>query len=350
MDAGPDGVKVASGVDSAMNGRKVWGLAAILGVAGLLIGGVLLSLDRDETAPGLVRYNAQYIDAGAMLRLTETLSSDALEGRATGTRGNQAARDFVQKRFETLGLRQFGETYVQPFAVISSDDGQAPISGANVVGWIAGQTPGEGPAMVITAHYDHLGVVDGAVYNGADDNASGTAALIAVAEYFTRHAPRHDIIFAAFDAEEIGHLGSRNLVRSPPVPLERIALNINYDMVSRSAAGELYVAGTFHTPGLKPLVELVATDAPVRILMGHDDPALGQADDWTLLSDHAAFHEAGIPFLYFGVEDHPGYHQPTDDYSDITPDFFARAGDALVIAAMAADDDLESIAEMRRAD
>ena len=333
-----------------MNGRKAWGMAAILGVAGLLIGGLLLSLDRDETAPSLVQYNAKYIDAGAMLRLTETLSSDALEGRATGTRGNQAARDFVQKRFETLGLRQFGEAYVQPFAVVSDDEGAAPVVGANLISWIAGQTPGEGPAIVITAHYDHLGIVDGEIYNGADDNASGTAALIAVAQYFSLHAPRHDIIFAAVDAEEIGHLGSRALVRAPPVPLERIALNINYDMVSRSSAGELYVAGTFHTLGLKPFVEAVAADAPIRILMGHDDPALGQADDWTLASDHAAFHEAGIPFLYFGVEDHPGYHQPTDDYSEITPDFFARAGDALVIAALVADENLESIAGMRRAD
>jgi len=350
MDAAPGGVKVACGADLAMSERKAWGLAALLGGIGLLIGSVLLSLDREETAPSLVQYDAQYIDAGAMLRLTETLSSDALEGRATGTRGNEAARDFVQKRFETMGLRKFGDAYVQPFAVVSVDEGAAPVSGANVIGWVAGQTPGEGPAMVITAHYDHLGIVDGAVYNGADDNASGTAAMIAVAQYFSLHEPRHDIIFAAVDAEEIGHLGSRNLVRSPPVPLERIALNINYDMVSRSSAGELYVAGTFHTPGLKPLVEAAAAEAPVRILMGHDDPAMGEADDWTLLSDHAAFHSAGIPFLYFGVEDHPGYHQPADDYSEITPDFFARAGEALVIAAMAADDDLESIAEMRRAD
>jgi hypothetical protein len=332
-----------------MRSRKAWGLAAVLGLIALLVGGVLLSLDRGETEPSLVQYNAQYIDAGAMLRLTETLSSDALEGRATGSQGNEAARDFVLKRFETLDLRQFGDTYVQPFPSVS-EDGGTQVSGVNVVGWIAGQTPGEGPAIVITAHYDHLGVVAEKIYNGADDNASGVAALIAVAQYFALNAPTHDMIFAAVDAEEIGHLGSRAFVGTPPVPLERIALNINYDMVSRSTAGELYVAGTFHTPLLKPLVVAVAAQAPVRVLIGHDDPAKGEADDWTLQSDHAAFHDAGIPFLYFGVEDHPGYHQPSDDYSEITPDFFARAGDTLVIAAMAADKDLEVIEGMRRAD
>jgi hypothetical protein len=333
-----------------MRSRKTWGLAAILGLVALVIGGILLSLDRDAAEPSLVQYNAHYIDSGAMLRLTETLSSDALEGRATGSRGNEAARDFIQKRFETLGLRQFGDTYFQPFTAAPEEQGGAPVSGVNVVGWIAGQTPGEGPAMVITAHYDHLGIVDGEIYNGADDNASGVAALVAVAQYFTLHRPRHDMIFAVVDAEEIGHLGSNAFVASPPVPLERIALNINYDMVSRSPAGEIYVAGTFHTPELKPLVEAVASEAPVTVLMGHDDPALGEADDWTAQSDHAVFHAAGIPFLYFGVEDHPGYHQPSDDYSEITPDFFARAGDTLAMAAIAADDDLEAIEVMRQAD
>ena len=333
-----------------MSSRKTWGLAAIMGMVALAVGGVLLSLDRDDAEPSLVQYNAHYIDAGAMLRLTETLSSDALEGRATGSRGNEAARDFIQKRFETLGLRQFGDTYFHPFTATPEEQGGAPVSGVNVVGWIAGQTPADGPAIVITAHYDHLGIVDGEIYNGADDNASGVAALIAVAQHFTLHRPKHDMIFAVVDAEEIGHLGSSAFVASPPVPLERIALNINYDMVSRSAAGEIYVAGTFHTPELKPLVEAVAAEAPVRVLMGHDDPAMGEDDDWTLLSDHEPFHEAGIPFVYFGVEDHPGYHKPSDDYSEITPDFFARAGDTLVMAAMAADDDLEAIEALRRAD
>ena len=334
-----------------MSNRKAWGLAAILGLVAVVIGGVLLSLDRDDAVePSLVQYNAQFIDAGAMLRLTETLSSDALEGRATGSRGNEAARGFIQKRFETLGLRQFGDTYFQSFTATPEEQGEPAVSGVNVVGWIAGQTPGDGPAMVITAHYDHLGIINGEIYNGADDNASGVAALVAVAQYFALHRPNHDMIFAVVDAEEIGHLGSNAFIASPPVPLERIALNINYDMVSRSPAGEIYVAGTFHTPGLKPLVETFAAEAPVRVLMGHDDPALGEADDWTLLSDHDAFHKVGIPFLYFGVEDHPGYHQPTDDYSEITPDFFARAGDALVMAVKTADGDLEAIESMKRAD
>lgn len=326
-----------------MSRRKAWSLATILGVVALVIGGVMVSLDGDQAEPSLVQYKAQYIDAGAMLRLTETLSSDALEGRATGSRGNEAARDFVLKRFETLGLRQFGDSFVRPFTATPSTEGSAPVNGANVVGWIAGTTPGNGPLLLITAHYDHLGVVAGEIYNGADDNASGTAALVAVADYFSRHPPMHDIVFAALDGEEIGYLGARALLADPAVPMDRVALNMNYDMVSRSPRGELYVAGPYHYPFLRLLVERVASEAPVTLIPGHDDPVLGETDDWTTQSDHAVFHEAGIPFLYFGVEDHPGYHHPSDDYSAITPDFFARAGDTLVIAAMAADAELGSI-------
>ena len=174
------------------------------------------------------------------------------------------------------------------------------------------------------------------IYNGADDNASGVAALIGLAEAFKRAKPQHDVVFAALDAEEIGHLGARDLVRSGYLDASRVALTLNFDMVSRSKAGELYVAGTYHYPQLAPLVDTLVHTAPVKLLKGHDRPELG-ADDWTDLSDHAEFHKAGIPFLYFGVEDHEGYHQPSDDYVNITHDFFVRSGDTLVMAARAAD-------------
>ena len=131
-------------------------------------------------------------------------------------------------------------------------------------------------------------------------------------------------------------LGARDLVKSGLIDRDRIALNINFDMVSRSEAGELYAAGTAPYPQLKPLVTELVAEAPVTLLMGHDTPELGP-DDWTSQSDHVAFHEAGIPFLYFGVEDHPAYHQPTDDYAGLTHDFFVRSGDTLVMAVKAAD-------------
>lgn len=313
-------------------------LAEVLFVLTIL-GVVFFYMTQDQGAePALSQYRPIYIDGPAMLNFTETLSSDALEGRKTGTSGNAAAQGFILKRFENLGLRRIGESYDHEFAIIQAEAGEdVADSGTNFIGWIAGETPGEGPMLVVTAHYDHLGIQDGEIYNGADDNASGVAALIGVADYFRRNPPTHDIVFAALDAEEKGMLGARAMVRSDVIDLQRVALNINFDMVSRSDAGELYVAGTTPYPQLKPLVEKLSADAPVSLLMGHDTPELGY-DDWTSQSDHVAFHEVGIPFLYFGVEDHEGYHDPSDDYLNLTHDFFVRSGDTLAMAVDAADD------------
>jgi hypothetical protein len=95
--------------------------------------------------------------------------------------------------------------------------------------------------------------------------------------------------------------------------------------------------GTFHRPGLAPLVEEVASGAPVTLLMGHDRPDLPQGQDWTNASDHGPFHQAGVPFLYFGVEDHADYHQPTDEIAGIQPEFHAAAVETVLRVLEAAD-------------
>jgi Zn-dependent M28 family amino/carboxypeptidase len=107
-------------------------------------------------------------------------------------------------------------------------------------------------------------------------------------------------------------------VADPPVPLGRIALNINLDMVSRTD-GLLWAGGAYHTPALRPILEAVAESAPVELRLGHDRPNAPEGDDWTRSSDHSAFHEVGIPFVYFGVEDHVDYHEPTDDVERVDP-------------------------------
>src|SRR5690606_18370697 len=103
-------------------------------------------------------------------------------------------------------------------------------SDLNVLGWIKG-TENPDSFIVISAHYDHEGVKKGIIYNGADDNASGVSALFSFAEYFKSNPPKHSVILAAFDAEELGLRGSKYFVENPIVPLEKIRLNINLDMV-----------------------------------------------------------------------------------------------------------------------
>jgi Zn-dependent M28 family amino/carboxypeptidase len=205
----------------------------------------------------------------------------------------------------------------------------------NLIGSVAGR---EAPDafIVLTAHFDHEGVRDGAIFNGADDNASGTAAALEIARRVLERPLRHTLVVALLDAEESGLRGARAFVEQPPVPLTGVRLNVNLDMVSRTA-GVLWAAGAFHTPTLRPALEAVAADAPLTLRLGHDRPGAPEGDDWTGASDHGPFHAAGIPFVYFGVEDHPDYHRPTDDVSGIQTDFHAHAIETILRVIEAAD-------------
>jgi Zn-dependent M28 family amino/carboxypeptidase len=193
----------------------------------------------------------------------------------------------------------------------------------NVIGRCAGTDPSL-PVIVLSAHYDHLGVRNARLYPGADDNASGTAAILELAAQCVAVPFRRDLVIAAFDAEEGGLNGARAFVTAGLVPKDRIAVNVNLDMVARGDKGEIYISGMQHHPALKALLEPVAAKAPVRVRFGHDEPGSGD-NDWTLQSDHGEFHKMGVPFVYFGVEDHPDYHQPTDTADKINPEFFVKA-------------------------
>jgi hypothetical protein len=262
------------------------------------------------------------VDSARLMDDLRTLAHDSMQGREAGTEAGAKARAYLLRRFQEIGLQPAEAGFQHPFA-LSSQSGDT-VRAVNVLGMIPGADP-DGRVIVVTAHYDHVGVRDGEIYNGADDNASGTAALLALSEHFLAQQPRNTIIVAALDAEEKGLRGARAFVAEPPVPLERIAANVNMDMVSRNEAGELWVAGTYHYPPLLSLVEAVAARSAVRLRTGHDRPDLPAGDDWTSASDHGPFHAAGIPFLYFGVEDHPGYHKPGDDAEFIRPAFYAAA-------------------------
>ena len=274
------------------------------------------------TAVGSPRQGPVAIDSARMMTDISVLAHDSMEGRMVGTPGSARARAFLERSFRQRGLQPVvANTYLMPFSFERRD---TSMTGVNIVGMVRGSSEPDS-YIVVTAHYDHVGMRNGEIYNGADDNASGTAALLAIADYFTSNRPQHSIIFAALDAEEGGLRGARAFVENPPVPLESVVLNINMDMVGRNDAGELYVAGTAHYPQLLPYVQRVAQSAEVTLIPGHDRPGARPSDDWTNASDHAAFHGAGIPFLYFGVEDHPDYHQPTDELQGIQPGFYTRA-------------------------
>lgn len=278
-----------------------------------------------------VRAVEDSFDKNAALETVRTLAADDMGGRAAGTNGNAKARAYLLDKIQLAGYAPVAGRYEHSFIFTPRMPGGVETEGTNLLFRINGN--GEtGKTIVISAHFDHVGTRGGEIFNGADDNASGVAGLLAIAEFFSKHPPQNDIIFALFDAEEVGLQGARDFVRNRQKLDPNIAFNINFDMLSRSDKNELYVAGVFHRPALKPIVESIAAKVPVTLLMGHDDPALGN-NDWTFASDHGPFHREGVPFLYFGVEDHPHYHRPTDEFDSIPVDFFLRSISSVVTAA-----------------
>jgi Zn-dependent M28 family amino/carboxypeptidase len=305
-----------------------------------MAGALLLQLPLGaQTAP------VRHVDRARLMRELAVLASPEFEGRRTGTPGALKARQWIVEQFRVAGLMPAGASeYLQPFTFSTTDrrallPGGQPFrtehSAANVIGRLAGREP-RARTLVVTAHYDHLGIRNGTLYPGADDNASGVVALLAAARAFKANPPRHPMLFAALDGEEQGQHGARALIDSSLIDRRAVAMNINLDMVSRSDRREIYAAGTSFAPWLVPMLEDVQTRTAVKILFGHDRPG-GGLEDWTHSSDHGPFHDARMAWVYFGVEDHPDYHQPTDTSGRVDAGFFGDAADMIIEALRAID-------------
>lgn len=290
----------------------------------------------------------QRLGTEQMLLDLQVLASPRFQGRATDTPGGMMAAQVVASRFTDLALTPFGSGFEVPFTFDHTSiralwRRNRPFRktftlARNVVGYVKG-TSRPDDFIVVSAHFDHLGTIGGERYPGADDNASGTAALLAIAAWVKAHPLEHSVAFAAFDAEELGLRGSRAFVEALPMPREHLALDVNIDMIGRSDDGRLFVSGPRYTPALVPVVEAAARTSAVPVHVGHDRPMwlTGFVADWTGLSDHSSFHDVGVPFLYFGVEDHADVHQPTDTADRIDARFFGASAETVLSALIAAD-------------
>ncbi|MGE0363510.1 MAG: M28 family peptidase [Vicinamibacterales bacterium] len=277
---------------------------------------------------------------GAILATVHALTAPGMDGRAVGTAGNARARAWILERFRRIGLRPAGgDSFEAPFTF--TNKAGATLSGVNLLAQCPGRLA-DLPVLVVSAHYDHLGVRDGQTYHGADDNASGVAMLMTVAERCIASPFDRTLVLAAFDAEEQGLQGARAFVAASPVPADRIALNLNFDMVSRSDRREIYVAGPGRWPLLLPIATAPASRASIDVKFGHDTG--GGQDDWTMQSDHGPFHTAGIPFVYLGVEDHADYHKPGDTADKIDAGFLGGVA-AFVLDLVAALDGARAFKE-----
>ncbi|MEQ9426144.1 MAG: M28 family peptidase [Cyclobacteriaceae bacterium] len=272
----------------------------------------------------MVHVSAQTDLKPQLFKDLEMVCSAKFEGRKTGTIGNKLAREYLIDRFNEIGLQPFQKQFIHGFPI---DEGKNLTGnvGYNIVGFLPGSSD---EVIVISAHYDHLGVKNGDTYFGCDDNASGVAALLSIASKLKGTVLDKTLIFVAFDAEEQGLLGAYSFVENPPISIERIKLNVNMDMVSKNKENEIFASGTHHTPNLKVFIKEVRDGYPIKIRLGHDRPDAA-IKDWTTSSDHAAFHKKGIPYLYFGVEDHGAYHQPTDTFDQTDFEFYLSTVQAI---------------------
>ena len=239
------------------------------------------------------------------------LASPEFQGRQ-GPGAARAARH-IGDAFEALKLKPaFGGSYFQD--VPSPTDPRGFI-GTNVAAVLPGSDPKLRDEWVIfAAHHDHVGVKKGVLYPGADDNASGVAALLEVAEAFalSPHKPRRTVVFISFDQEEAGLLGSKHFAEHPPLPLEKLRAVLVSDMLGRSMGDVMdeyvFALGSEWSPRLRKLVTEVRPE---------DGLTVGRvgADVIGTRSDYGPFRDRKVPFLFFSTGQHRDYHQPTD-----TPD------------------------------
>ncbi|MDQ1192555.1 Zn-dependent M28 family amino/carboxypeptidase [Brevundimonas vesicularis] len=277
-----------------------------------------------------------------LLEDVRILSADDMQGRDTGSEGGKRARAYIVSRLEAMGVQPAPFGRLQRFeAPGRTREGVKTFSGVNIVGLIPGTRVAD-RYIVVTAHYDHVGVNDGQIFHGADDNASGVATMLELAARLKAQPPEHSVLIVALDGEERGLLGAREFVKAPPVPLSSLSLNLNFDMTARAETdGHLWVTGTYQHPNLRPVLEGVAPNGGVSFAFGKDTPQDAGENNWVDASDHGAFHEAGVPFLYMGVDYHPDYHRPSDTFDRITPSVFTSATEIAIAGFRALDQALD---------
>lgn len=275
-----------------------------------------------------------HLDANQLLADLRVLSSDKFQGRKTQTTGAKLAREYIAAQFGAANLDTLPaqSDYFLPFHY---EKGLTSVEGVNVAARVNG-TKWPDKYIVITAHYDHLGKQGTRIFNGADDNASGVAALLSLAKYVADSPFAYTIFFLATDAEEKGLYGAKGFVQSPPVPLNTIKMNLNLDMLGQnSGRNRLYISGARYFPQLKPVVRASQQQAGLCLVDGHRSKQRGSLassrNDWRQASDHAAFAKKDIPYLFLGVTDHRYYHTFNDTFERIAPDFYLAAAETSLI-------------------
>lgn len=282
------------------------------------------------------RADAQHTSGAPAPRLIDDiqyLADQQRAGRLTGSAGADSAAEYIARRFGQVGLQPPPGGWFQDFTVAREAPAAqharvAGVTGRNVIGILPGSDPVlRLETVIVGAHYDHLGhggfgALDpdsaGAVHNGADDNASGTAALFHIAAQLAANPPARTVVFIAFDGEELGLIGSGHYTKNPIYPLSGTLAMINLDMVGRLNNNRLIVYGTGTAREFPRMLDSLNWFASFD---------LREVDDGYGPSDQSSFYAAKRPVLHIFTDLHEDYHRATDDWEKINLDGLKRVVD-----------------------
>jgi Peptidase family M28/PDZ domain len=264
---------------------------------------------------------AQEVRIKQLKKDIDYLASDKLEGRATGEKGCELAASYISQRFKKIGIQPLGDdrTYLKKYRFKvpanphgSIDSTAIEKASSNVVGFIDNSAA---ETIIIGAHYDHLGKGEngssldanpkGKIHNGADDNASGVAGVLALANYYQNNKQKenYNYLFICFSGEELGLFGSKKYCENPSIAFKKINFMLNMDMIGRlDSLNRLLIYGVGTAPEFVSIVNANKKNFQLKL----DSSGIGP-------SDHTSFYLKDIPVLHFFTGQHADYHKPSDD-------------------------------------
>ncbi len=267
-----------------------------------------------------------------------TLSSDNFEGRKFASQGSIKSQSYLISILKQLDVTAFNNQYRHTFNRSGLSQTKR---GTNIIGIIEG-THYLDEYIVLSAHYDHLGTKGRKVYNGADDNASGTSALLYYAQILKENPLKHSVILLFTDGEEVDLLGAKAFISQQKIILSKVKLNINLDMISGSKRTKKLrfisknlsrILSTQSLTDFSKLQSHLNKNSVIHLTHGfRGTRTMGskvKRNNWLMASDHGVFSKAGIPFIYFGVGTHKNYHTEFDNYGNINKTFYLAAVDAI---------------------
>lgn len=272
-----------------------------------------------------------------------TFASDEFEGRDTGKPGQKKAAEFLKNFYQSIGVNSplGDDDYYQDIPSSFFND-RLPDS-ENVVAYIEGDGSTE-EVLVLSAHYDHVGVKGDQIYNGADDDGSGTIAILEIAKAFKEavndgYRPRRSIVFLHVTAEEKGLLGSLYYSENPIFPIEQTVANLNIDMIGRvddahkDNPNYIYLIGSDRLSTELHEISETTNDEYVKMDLDYKYNAKDDPNRFYYRSDHYNFAKFDIPVIFYFNGTHEDYHQPTDTPDKINYELLARRAQLIFYTA-----------------